>query len=63
MNANQSKGRTFCSNCERMVRYRLDEVKQWECRGCGFAIDCTRCGSTMEARHNCGPKMAGANDE
>jgi hypothetical protein len=45
--------RTFCTYCDEMVAYKLDEAKRWECTECGYAIDCTSCGQTMHGRHQC----------
>jgi hypothetical protein len=44
---------TFCANCDQMRRYTLDEAKRWECRSCGFPIECTTCGQQLSARHDC----------
>jgi len=53
MAARQHRGRTYCANCDELVRYRLDGCGLWECTACGFAIDCVECGLTMHKDHDC----------
>lgn len=46
-------GRTYCAECDDMVRYRVTGDGFWECTVCGFAIDCVECGLTMHRDHDC----------
>jgi len=51
--ARQHRGRTYCANCDEVVRYRRDAAGLWECTRCGFGIECVECGATLHARHDC----------
>ena len=48
-----SARRSYCANCDQVEGYKLDEAKGWECRACGFAIECVECGLQMSAGHDC----------
>lgn len=53
-----SAKRSYCANCDQVEGYKLDEAKGWECRACGFAIECVECGLQMSARHDCAREIA-----
>lgn len=52
------RNQSYCANCDQVESFKLDEAKGWECRACGFAIDCVECGLQMSAGHDCAAEIA-----
>lgn len=45
--------KSYCTNCDEVQSYKVDATGGWECRACGYSIECVECGGTMSARHDC----------
>lgn len=44
---------SYCANCDEVQRYEVMADGRWDCRACGFSIECVECGGTMAADHDC----------
>lgn len=42
---------TYCVNCDELRRYQVMADGLWECRTCGYSIECVECGHDMHRDH------------